>query len=193
MSRSGSAAADDPVWQVLRDYRIGPPDASLTFDQRLARENGWNAGFANRVIAEYYRFCLLAIRSGHAVTPSDAVDQAWHLHLTYSRDYWERFCPDVLGAKLHHGPTAGGSDEQTRYYDQYAATLRSYEQVFGENPPEDIWPAAAQRFGKDARAIRVHPHEFIFLPRKLAIISAVLALLVMVFLGGIAGEWIESV
>lgn len=193
MSSIGPNAAADPVWQALSAYRIGPPDASLTFEQRLARENGWSPDLARRVIGEYMRFCFLAIRSGHAVTPSDAVDQAWHLHLTYSRDYWECFCPNVLGTALHHGPTAGGSDEQTRYYDQYAATLRSYEQAFGENAPEDIWPAAAQRFGKDARAIRIHPHKFIFLPRKLAIISVVLALLVMVFLGGIAGEWIESV
>ncbi len=45
---------------------------------------------------EYRRFAFLAATAGHPVTPSDAVDQAWHLHLTYSRDYWDRFCP-LLG------------------------------------------------------------------------------------------------
>ena len=85
------------------------------------------------------RFCFLAATVDHQVTPSDAIDQAWHLHLTYSRDYWERFCPAVLGRPLHHGPTAGGSAEQHRYFEQYAATLKSYEQAFGAPPPADLW------------------------------------------------------
>ena len=109
------------------------------------------------MIGEYKRFCFLAVTAGHEVTPSDAVDQAWHLHLTYSRDYWERFCPEVLGMPLHHGPTAGGSAEQERYFEQYAQTLKSYEAAFGKVPPADIWPAAAQRFGRDPLAFRVHP------------------------------------
>ena len=108
-------APEHPVWQALEPYRIGPPDAALTFITRLARENRWSEEFAARVIAEYKRFCFLAVTAGHEVTPSDAVDQAWHLHLTYSRDYWERFCPHVLGRDLHHGPTAGGGAEQARY------------------------------------------------------------------------------
>ncbi|WP_443026122.1 glycine-rich domain-containing protein, partial [Sphingomonas sp. CCH9-H8] len=72
---------------------------------------------------------------GAGATPSDAVDQAWHLHLTYTRDYWEHFCPDVLGRALHHGPTAGGADEHRRYYRQYAETLARYEAAFGIAPP----------------------------------------------------------
>ncbi|MEZ6192343.1 MAG: hypothetical protein R3C45_13785 [Phycisphaerales bacterium] len=49
------------------------------------------------MVNEYRRFCYLAIAAGHTVTPSDEVDQAWHLHLLYTRDYWEDFCPNVLG------------------------------------------------------------------------------------------------
>jgi hypothetical protein len=82
---------EDPLWRELERYEIGPTDAALTFAARLARKNRWNAGFAERVIGEYKRFCFLAVTAGHEVTPSDAVDQAWHLHLTYSRDCWERF------------------------------------------------------------------------------------------------------
>jgi len=92
--------ASHPLWQRLQLYQIGPSDAALPFVQRLARENGWSAAHAARVIEEYRRFCFLAVTAGHPVTPSDAVDQVWHLHLTYSRDYWERFCPDVLGQPL---------------------------------------------------------------------------------------------
>ena len=100
------------------------------------------------MIGEYKRFCFLAATAGHPVTPSDAVDQAWHLHLTYSRDYWERFCPEILGRPLHHGPTEGGGAEQQLYFAQYAQTLKSYERIFGERAPADLWPkrgAAADR------------------------------------------------
>src|SRR5688572_5198309 len=149
---------EDPLWQALRAYEIGPPDAALTFRARLARENRWSEAFAERVIEEYKRFCFLAVTAGHEVTPSDAVDQAWHLHLTYSRDYWARFCPEALGRELHHGPTAGGTSERDRYFEQYAQTLKSYEAVFGA-APQDIWPDARRRFGRDPRGVRVHPGD----------------------------------
>ena len=156
------------LWHRLDAYEIGPPDAAFSFAQRLARENRWSADYAARVLDEYKRFCWLACEAGHEVTPSDAVDQAWHLHLTYSRDYWERFCPQTLVKPLHHGPTAGGTAERTRYYDQYAQTLASYEAHFGEPAPGDIWPDARRRFLVDPRALRVNPADAIILPRGLA-------------------------
>jgi hypothetical protein len=156
---------DHPVWIALSHYNIGPDGAALTFARRLARENGWSDDQAVRVIEEYKRFCFLAVTAEHPVTPSDAVDQAWHLHLTYSRDYWERFCPEVLGRLLHHGPTAGGIAEQARYFEQYANTLKSYEAAFGETAPANLWPKASQRLLDDPRARRVHPRDGIVIKR----------------------------
>lgn len=166
-----------PVWLALEAHDIAP-GAALSFTARLARDNGWTPAHTARVLAEYRAFCFLAVTAAHPVTPSDAVDQAWHLHLTYTRDYWDRFCPQVLGQPLHHGPTAGGADERHRFFDQYARTLKSYEQVFGAPPPADLWPAAAQRLRDDPRARRVHPRDAIVIPRRwLAPILAVPALL----------------
>lgn len=34
------AEPDDDLWRALRDFRIGPAEASLTFTARLAEENG---------------------------------------------------------------------------------------------------------------------------------------------------------
>lgn len=161
-------AQQTDLWQRLAEYEIGPTDAAFTFAQRLARENRWSADYAVRVLTEYKRFCWLACEAGHEVTPSDAVDQGWHLHLTYSRDYWERFCPQILRMPLHHGPTAGGMAERARYYDQYAQTLASYEAHFGEPAPLDIWPDAQQRFLVDPRSVRVNPADAVILPRGLA-------------------------
>ena len=181
-------APDHPLWRTLEASEIGPSDAALTFAARLARENRWTPAFTERVIGEYKRFCFLAVTAGHEVTPSDAVDQAWHLHLTYSRAYWERFCPEVLGMPLHHGPTAGGSAERNRYFEQYAQTLKSYEAAFGEVPPADIWPAAAQRFGRDPLAFRVNPLSVIILPRRQTILGAAALAAVLVGLAWLLGS-----
>lgn len=73
----------------IRKFRFDPDGASATFAGRLAAENGWSARFAERVIDEYRKFAFLAVAAGHPVSPPDAVDQAWHLHLVYTRSYWD--------------------------------------------------------------------------------------------------------
>lgn len=167
-----SSYRDHPLWIALSGYSIGPDAASLSFAARLARENGWSAAHAKRVLDEYRRFLFLAATSGHAVTPSDAVDQAWHLHLTYSEDYWNRLCGAVLRRPLHHGPTQGGEGELHRFHRQYAETLASYERIFGESAPIDLWPPAAQRLREDPKARRVHPRDAWIVPKRPALLGA---------------------
>lgn len=167
-ARPAGSFPDHPLWVAISDYEIGPPGAAMPFAARLARENGWSAAHAARVIEEYKRFCFLAASAGHEVTPSDAVDQAWHLHLTYSRDYWDRFCPDVIGRALHHEPSSGGAGQGHHYFERYAETLRSYERVFGESAPADLWPKAARRLIDDPRARRIHPRDGFIVTRMQA-------------------------
>jgi hypothetical protein len=103
------------------------------------------------VVEEYRRFVYLAMAAGHPVTPSVDVDHAWHLHLTYTRSYWEEMCGRVLGRPLHHDPTRGGLAEGAKFTDWYARTLRSYQEAFGSAPPADIWPSPAERFAPAAK------------------------------------------
>jgi hypothetical protein len=146
------------LFEKLDSMKIEPEGAALTFPKRLARENGWSLEFAERVCGEYKRFLYLAATSGHPVTPSDEVDQAWHLHLTYTRHYWDVLCAQILEKPLHHGPTEGGAVEGQRYRDQYEATLKSYAAAFGAEPPSDIWPPTAQRFGTIYRRVVAGQH-----------------------------------
>jgi len=177
-------ATEHPLWIVLREYRVGPADAALTFEARLARENGWSAAFSETVMDEYRRFLFLAVAAGHMVVPSDAVDQAWHLHLTYSRDYWDRLCGQVLAAPLHHGPTSGGAEEGGRYAHYYAETLASYERLFGALPPEKIWPSAWRRFHVDPHARRVALADVWIVPRRTLRLGATAA--AVIALAGVA-------
>jgi hypothetical protein len=167
---------DGALWQRIAAHKIGPQDASLTFAARLARENRWDAAHAETVIEEYRRFCYLAVTAQVEVTPSDAVDQAWHLHLTYTRDYWHTFCPEVLRADLHHGPTKGGAAEGARFYRQYADTLAAYEAAFGRAPPPAVWPSAKRRFRIDPRNVRVNLFDVIVIRRRVALALGLLAL-----------------
>lgn len=130
----------------LEEFRIDAPDSSLPFSHRLARENSWQIHYAERVIIEYKRFLYLVVTQAGELTPSDQVDQAWHLHLTYTHSYWCDLCQGILGCEVHHNPTRGGDEEQSRFKEQYEHTLSLYRQVFGFDPPADIWPATDKRF-----------------------------------------------
>lgn len=132
---------------------IGRPEAKLSYEGRLAAENGWSEVFAARVSREYRRFIALISIGDEELTPSDAVDQAWHLHMVYTRDYWHGMCAEIIGREIHHEPTSGGSERRDHYRQRYARTLTLYREVFQELPPADIWPSPEKRFEISFRRI----------------------------------------
>jgi uncharacterized protein (TIGR04222 family) len=132
--------AHQELWRRIEAFELDEPGAARPFSARLAEEQGWAPARARNVVAEYKRFAFLAVAAGHPVTPSKAVDEAWHLHLIHTRGYWEKFCPLALGRPLHHEPTRGGAAEEEKHAGQYRATRASYCKFFGEEPPPEIWP-----------------------------------------------------
>ncbi len=156
---SACLAQSSQLWAELQDFSLDDSSAAMPFSKRLARENGWSHEFALRVIEEYKRFVFLAMTTGHTVSPSDQVDQAWHLHLTYTKSYWNELCNKVLGRPLHHGPTQGGNSETHKFEELYRQTLASYRQAFGEPAPEDIWPPVGVRFSEASEYVRVSKHR----------------------------------
>ncbi len=180
--------AHQDLWRRIEDFQLDLPEATFSFSDRLGRENGWSRRHTRRVIAEYKRFVFLAMTSPHPVTPPVDVDQAWHLHLTYTRSYWELFCGETLGAPLHHEPTTGGKIEGRKFTDWYGRTLQYYASVFGAPPPSDIWPppeirlAAASRI----RQVSARTHWTIRKPRPRRAMPAVLALLCALVITGCA-------
>lgn len=157
--------AHDKFLASILAFELDDPDAQLPFTARLAREQGWTHVFAGRVVEEYKRFVALAMLAGHPVTPSDQVDQAWHLHMVYTKSYWHGLCRDVLGRELHHSPTTGGAEEDGKFFDWYGKTLESYVRVFRSNPPPDIWPPAGERFANAACGRWVNIADFWLVPK----------------------------
>ncbi len=135
---------------------LGAEGAAFDFTSRLASENGWTRGFAGDVVVEYRKFLVLCAISPVPVTPSDPVDQAWHLHLVYTRSYWNDLCRDTLGKPLHHGPTEGGEVERDKFFDWYGRTLELYEETFGVAAPVAIWPLQGERFVGRFRRVDVY-------------------------------------
>lgn len=127
------------VEKILR-FDIGDDSSARPFAKRLAKEQSWSARYTARVITEYKRFLALAATSDYMMTPSKAVDAAWHLHLTYTHSYWGQLCDDILGRPLHHHPSDGSPGEDKKFSWMYTRTLIAYEGLFGEPPPQDIWP-----------------------------------------------------
>ncbi len=133
-------STQDLIVQRILNFDIDGRAVALPFVSRLCSEIGWTPHYAERVVREYKRFLVLAVVSPRPVTPSRAIDLVWHLHLTYTDSYWNRLCRDIIGKPLHHTPTEGGPDEDRKYLEQYERTRVRYLDIFGEEPPKDIWP-----------------------------------------------------
>lgn len=153
------------LYQQIQDYSLDQPEDPFPFTKRLARENGWSLDYAQEAIAEYKKFVFLSMVADHVVTPSDQVDQVWHLHLTYTRSYWQEFCSQILQMPLHHEPSRGGHQEQTKYRQYYQQTLDSYEFFLGQKPPTSIWPDIQTRFGDDLNFTRINILNYWLIPK----------------------------
>lgn len=134
------------LWQKIKNFELDNPVARFSFSDRLAAENQWTLEYALRVIEEYKKFMFLICISGQHLTPSDQVDQVWHLHLLYTQSYWIEFCEETIQRKIHHGPTKGGKSEHTKFENWYTKTLEMYLQTFSTHAPSDIWPEKKIRF-----------------------------------------------
>lgn len=134
------------LWDRIAQFQFDEENVHFSFSDRLARENNWSVKFAKTVIEEYKKFIFLCCISPTSVTPSDQVDQVWHLHLTYTKSYWKDFCQNTLRREIHHNPTKGGKQEGEKFDDFYTQTKDTYRRIFNVEPPLSIWPDNQNRF-----------------------------------------------
>lgn len=151
------------LWEKIKDFKIDDSGSSFTFTDRLMRENDWSLEFAIRAVFEYKRFMFLICATDSPKTPSDEVDQVWHLHLIYTQSYWEDFCQNTLGRSIHHGPTRG-SEQKSLFKNTYLDTLETYRELFEEEAPQDLWPPEEKRFGS-LRFTRINRSNYWVIPK----------------------------
>jgi hypothetical protein len=131
---------DQELWNRIAAFDFDDERPKGSFEQRLAREKGWSSDFTKLAIREYRRFLYLAVKAGHMATPSKVVDEVWHLHLQFTKNYWEELCAKVLEKPLHHQPGSGDKVEEQGFLDAYQATLLAYQREFRTVPPREVWP-----------------------------------------------------
>ena len=135
----------------IEAYGFDAPDDPLGFETRLADDNGWTLGYARLVVAEYRRFLVLTQLAREPVSPSQDVDQAWHLHLTRTAHY-AAFCAALFGRFLHHEPGRSDGGDAPRHRVMYDYTFKVYQRGFGVPPPVAIWPRPGQALPPPAAA-----------------------------------------
>jgi hypothetical protein len=157
---------EQSLWHKIKEFPLDDTISNFTFSDRLARENGWTKSYTLRVVEEYRKFLFLCCITETGVTPSDPVDQAWHLHLTYTRSYWIDLCRNTLEKEIHHNPTMGGKKESKKFDNFYTTTNQLYKEKFGVAPPEDIWPDNHIRFA-DIHFQRINLRQYWIIKKPL--------------------------
>lgn len=130
---------ENELWKRLQCFSLDSLNADFPFSKKLAKEENWTESFTSKAIEEYKKFVYLCCTLPNGASPSEVVDKVWHMHLIYTQNYWEEFCPNVLQQKLHHHPSKGGKNENVKHQAWLYETLKHYEDIFGEKAPEDIW------------------------------------------------------
>lgn len=172
------------LWEKITHFKFDDDSVDFRFSHRLARENNWSLKYAEDVIEEYKKFIFLCCLTKVGVTPSDQVDQVWHLHLTFTKSYWIDFCQKTLEKEIHHNPTKGGIQENKKFDDFYTQTKEEYRRLFNSEPPLSIWPDNQNRFSDiNFKRINIDKNWVIKKPtfKQKNNIKTILAIMVSVF------------
>ncbi len=130
---------NENLWQRIQEFSLDAQNASFPFSKKLAKEENWSSEFTQRAIEEYKKFVYLCCISPNGASPSEIVDKVWHMHLIYTQNYWEDFCPNVLKMNLHHHPSNGGIEEKYKLRNWFSETLENYKEIFQQEAPDEIW------------------------------------------------------
>lgn len=108
------------------------------FYEKLQEKMNWSTSGTSLAVEEYLRFVALSAAS-ERIVPSQAVDEVWHLHLTYTKHYWKEMCAKVLQQEFHHEPSKNTTTMKNKDTSDYQKTLKLYETFFEEVPPVEVW------------------------------------------------------
>lgn len=99
------------------------------------KEYGWELSFAGKVLYEYKRFMYLKSQDPNC-SPSDSIDQFWHVHILYTENY-SRFCIENYGKFIHHNPDM--SLDQKARKERIGKTIKLYMLTFPSITYPEIW------------------------------------------------------
>ncbi|WP_193368066.1 glycine-rich domain-containing protein [Pelagibius marinus] len=114
------------------DFKIQPVLDRFDAEQRLGPIE------SRRVWRELARFLMMVAHSGRGdYGMYGPVDELWH-HFVLHTQLYQDFCERHAGKFLHHHP--GRTRQGAGWRARYLQFLIDYKVVFGEAPPDDLWP-----------------------------------------------------
>lgn len=114
------------------------------FTERLSKKLEMSDDLVFILVTEYARYMALKATSDRDFeVPSKLVDEVWHLHLQFNRDY-EMACRSVFGRLIYHVPGAADNSDASLYSEAYKNTLYRYDLEYG-TPLEAFWGAMPER------------------------------------------------
>jgi hypothetical protein len=122
------------------DFRIEPVLV------RYREAEGVDAANTRRLWRELVRYLVMVARlPGREYGMHGPADELWH-HFVLHTQLYQSFCETHAGRFIHHPP--GSTARGTAWRSRYLQFLIDYKQVFGEAPPDDIWPLPLLRWTK---------------------------------------------
>jgi hypothetical protein len=131
--------------EKLKNFKVSSNGDLDLFWIKLTSENGWSHPYAKEVFLEYKKFLWLAKNSQSRVVPSRIIDRVWHLHMTFTKSYWNDLCEDILHFEFHHIPSSKNSRSEELDMIGYKNTLKMYEIEFGIFPSARYWPTSSKQ------------------------------------------------
>lgn len=112
----------------------------LTNVKRRMVKLGYKSDRIDELETEYKKFILCNVALNNPCPISPEVDEMWHAHILFTRDY-AAFCSAIRpGFFIHHQPTMS-AEEVGRLMTAYKEkTLPALEALFG-SVNADFWPA----------------------------------------------------
>lgn len=93
-------------------------------------------------IIEYRRFLCLHLLTRKPMPISEKVDEVWHTHILFTRDYVQ-MGEEIFGGYFHHNPTVNSGERKELSNEYEVNTATAYEVMFGK-PSKKYWPQNAQ-------------------------------------------------
>ena len=101
---------------------------------RIVEEEGISHEEAERRFMGMLQFLKVASVANAPVSPSKAIDSAWHAFILFTIDY-AAYCKEHLDRFVHHQPTSAEVNNR----DNYVRARTLAEELFG-SLDESVWP-----------------------------------------------------
>ena len=109
--------------------------------QRLIVREGFKEEDARALRVEYLRFMTLRFFTNDRLSPSPWVDQFWHAHILFTKDY-HRFCQEHFGFYVHHEPQDHSKTKAVRDGTPGMRTKELIERLYPTHNKE-VWAQTA--------------------------------------------------